>query len=187
MSYYASKTGKIVHTDACRYVHMIPAKKMRVFNIYEQAASAGYVRCKYCCQMRKYWGKDRKELAEFCESNGISYEFNRAEGCVDVKSKQSKWKIIVYGKNHSLFLYHKDVWKNKKPKFINGYHSQKVRENSILGYMQYIAGHDSFREENPLYKPKEQKPADGIANTNRILIYAKVMYRNLALTNVLYK
>ena len=33
-----------------------------------------------------------------------------------------------------------------------GYHSQKVRRNTLMGYMQYIVEHDRYRMENPLYK-----------------------------------
>lgn len=33
MGYYASKTDKIVHTGACRYVHMIPESKKCISSI----------------------------------------------------------------------------------------------------------------------------------------------------------
>lgn len=147
---YGDSGNKIIHTSNCRYAGMIKNKK-NYFSTLEAAREAGYVQCKYCSHIRKYMNSERKELAEFCKSNGLYYEFNRKDGALDVISHTGRWKVIVNGQKHFIWLYHKNQRREKERSLVPGYHSQKIRSSTLMGYMQYIVEHDQYRIENPLY------------------------------------
>ena len=99
-------------------------------------------------------------------------------GVIDVITPRSEWKIIVNGQLHKIFLYHK----NSRPCYhdtsmIPSYHSQATRSNTILGYLQYIMGHDEYRRHHPIAEKKKEKPAPS-KGTKR---YKKAVKRQRAL------
>ena len=175
-------SNKIVHSMSCRYVKLIPEKNRKFFSNLKEASEAGYVQCKYCAHIVKYLRKEEKELEKFCRSNGIYYRFNSEDGSLDVISPSGKWKIIVNGQKHFIWLYHKNNHGTNPGDPVPGYHSQKIRCSSLIGYMNYILKHDWYREENPLYESqrhhnlvkgskrwkKEQRKADRIRKTQSI-------------------
>ena len=153
MSYVCGKSSnKIIHYMDCRYIKMIPTKNRKYFYTMEDASESGYVQCKYCSYIGKYINKEKKMLEHYCIPNGIHYYFNAADGSLDVISHSGKWKIIVNGQRHFIWLYHKNKFGNRPNELIPGYHSQSVRRTSLMGYMKYIVDHDRYRDDNPLYE-----------------------------------
>ncbi len=160
MCYICGKSSnKIVHTMDCRYVKMIPEKNRKLFRTYKNASEAGYIQCKYCAPILKYLDREEQELTRYCRANGLFYSFNRNDGSIDVVSRSGKWKIIINGKKQFIWLYHKNVNGAWPDDFIPGYHSQRTRSSSLMGYMRYIVEHDRYRVENPLYESQRHPNA----------------------------
>ena len=166
MKYYISgQSGrKIFHKVNCRYVNMIPIEKRKVFFSLHEAPKAGYVSCKYCSSVySRLMRLEKKTLESFCRPKGICYFYNDQEGALEVISKSGKWKIVGADGNSEIELYHRNARVTKKKGAILGYHRQKANSKTLLGYMEYIANHDEFRNNNPLSakdaeKVKAKKP-----------------------------
>lgn len=154
MCYICGKSrNKIVHSMDCRYVKMIPKGNQICFKSVGEAIQSGYSRCKYCGPyILTYINREKEQLEQYCKANGIAYFYNSRYGSIDVISKSGKWKIIVNGRQHQIWLYHKNTNKRSSVGMIKGYHSQKVRCDSLMGYMNYIVEHDHYRDKNPLYE-----------------------------------
>ena len=163
MCYICGKSSnKIVHYKSCRYVKMIPDKNKKFFNSAKEAEDAGYVQCKYCSYIQKYLRKENTELEKYCKAKGIYFYFGRKDGSLDIISKSGKWKIIVNGRKNLIWLYHKNSHGfDKNDSFIKGYHSQKVRSSTLMGYMKYIVEHDEYRAANPLYSSQKSNTVKG--------------------------
>lgn len=161
MCYVCGKSNnKIVHTMGCRYVKMMPDKNRKFFHTLKEASEAGYVQCKYCAHIKKYLSREEKQLEGFCRPNGVYYYFNPVDGSIDVISRSGKWKIIVNGQRHFIWLYHKNNHGSNYGDLVPGYHSQRIRSSSLMGYMSYIVEHDKYREENPLYDRQKHHNAE---------------------------
>ncbi len=200
MCYICGKSNnKIVHTIECRYVKMMPKKNKQYFNSWEDASEAGYVQCRRCSRIYKYLNKEEKQMKEYCRSNGVYYYFNPSDGALDIISMSGKCKIIVNGRKHYIWLYHKNNSGVKYGDFVPGYHSQKIRSNTLMGYMNYIVEHDIYRGENPLYKSqkkgntvkgskkwkKEQRHADRMRML-RSIQYVDALLESMASGNLPY-
>lgn len=200
MCYVCGKSrNKIVHAQGCRYVKMMPEVNRRYFNTLKEASEEGYVQCKYCAHIKKYLNREEKELEEYCRPNGVYYFFNPTDGSIDVISHSGKWKIMVNGQKHFIWLYHKNNHGVNNRNLVPGYHSQKIRSSSLMGYMTYIVKHDQFREENPLYErqmhtnttkgskkwKKDQRRAERMRKTQSIR-YVNELLENMSLGNIAY-
>lgn len=144
----ASKTShrKTVHLHHCRYIRNIPSENRIFFQSIQEANEAGYHLCRCCHPISRYYNKERKLITEFCE--GHHYSFMRNDEDLQITSKYDTWKIITNGKEHRLFLYHKNsnpYYTDKKHhSIVPGYHSQAWRSDNVIGYLKYIVEHDSF-------------------------------------------
>ena len=200
MCYVCGKSkNKIVHSMACRYVKMIPDKNRKYFANIREASDAGYVQCKYCTNIKKYLSREEKQIEDYCRQNGIYYYLNSVDGALDIISRTGKWKIIVNGQKHFIWLYHKNNHGFNPGDLVPGFHSQKIRCSSLYGYMKYIVGHDKYRMENPLYNSqkhgntkkgskkwkKENHRAKQIRRTQSIR-YVTDLLDNMALGNIAY-
>ena len=200
MCYVCGKSSnKIVHTQGCRYVKMMPEKNRKYFSNLKDASDAGYVQCKYCSHIKKYLNREEKQLEKYCRPNGVYFYFNSADGSLDVISRSGKWKIIVNGQKHFIWLYHKNNHGSRFGDLVPGYHSQKIRSSSLMGYMSYIVEHDRYREENPLYErqkhtntvkgskkwKKDQRRAYRMRKTQSIR-YVNALLENMACGNIAY-
>ncbi len=164
MSYVCGRSSnRIVHRNDCRYVKMIPVKNRKFFATAEEARAEGYSCCKYCSHIWRYVEKEKDALDAFCSKNGLVYSFNRTDGFLDIDSRQDRWKIIVNGKKHHIFLYHRNTKINLKPErtLVPGFHGQKTISPTVLGYLKYISGHDEYVEELTKAHKKKSKPVKG--------------------------
>ena len=53
--------------------------------------------------------------------------------------------------------YHKNTLGDKKTGPVPGYHLQRVSQNTISGYLEYISDHDLYRNMHPLYPVQSKK------------------------------
>ena len=152
MCYVSGKSKiKIAHTMQCRFSKMIKSEYKVYYQTLEEVSDAGMVRCKYCDRIAQMMRKENEELTKFCKNRGIYPTFSRADGTVDIISHSGQWKIIMNGSKHDIWLYHKNTLNDKNTGLVPGYHSQKARSETIMGYVRYIVDHDEFRSVNPLY------------------------------------
>ncbi len=188
MSYVCGRSSnKIVHRNDCRYVKLIPKKNRKPFSTVEEARREGYSCCKYCSHIWKYVGREKTELDDYCAKNGLSYSFNRTDGFLDIDSRQDRWKVIVNGKRHHIFLYHRNTKISLTPErtLVPGFHSQKAISQTILGYMKYISEHDEYVEELTKAHKKKSKPVKGTKRYWKMVRREKKSVRRKQIRNVL--
>lgn len=156
---------KVVHLSHCRILHRIPKESRRSFNSLEEAQRHGYRLCNCCPPAAQKYRKERKPVNEFCRKAGFVLKLK--DGAIHIISRHDCWRIITCGKSNKLFLYHKNTsrryGKNPHPSIIPGYHSQAVRSDTILRYLEYIDSHDRYRDKHPC---TEQNPGklDEVSN-----------------------
>lgn len=151
MYYYSKKShNKIVHLSHCTYFQHMNHDEIGTFGRMDEATSAGYRICKCCAPIRKYYKEEYYKIKDYASKNGIAFYLSNGEFIV--QTPYSKWKIITNGRKNYIFLYHKNIYsKNIDKSLVPGYHSQAVRRNTIMGYLQYIVDHDNYRLKNPIY------------------------------------
>ena len=79
--------------------------------------------------------RQQEEIDEYCQRAGISCQIDWREGCLNVATFYSQWKIIVNGRDDSIFLFQKNFRKNgiNLNDLVPGFHNQNIRRSSILG------------------------------------------------------
>ena len=167
--YYCSKNSKekIAHTENCQYAKRIQPRNTIMYKNAIEARNAGYRVCKCCAPIKTYVKKQDKEIDQYCQQAGLSCQIDWREGCLKVATSYSQWKIIVNGRDDYIFLYHKNFHRFgiNNDDLVPGYHSQKTRKSDILGYLEYVAAHDSYRISNPIqgkaFQPAESHPRKG--------------------------
>ena len=117
--------------------------------------------------------KERKQLELLCRENGIVYFYTEGSGCLDVISKNGRWKIVEENPHNRIWLYHKNLRGQNPDDFVLGYHDQNVCRHSLMAYFQYIINHDKYREENPMSRPKKKR--DRYYYRNKKLMYRRRM------------
>lgn len=154
MGYICSSNSEnnLFHWHKCRYVKMITPKNKIEIKTAEEARDQGYKYCKCCSTMMRKLQEEKVEAEQYGKRHGIQLFFDRDDGAIDVVSKSGRWKLVYNSKKDHVYLYHKNNSKTPhKDDFINGYHYQSAYSNSLLGYLEYIYEHDSYRMNNPLY------------------------------------
>lgn len=165
MVFYSIKSNeKVFHLPHCKIVRRIRKENKRQFATPEEARAAGYRMCNCCSIAGIRLRKEQEAVNRFCQKNGISCWLD--DGLLHVLTPQSEWRIIVSGKAHKLFLYHKNTYeKNEKiPSIVPGFHSQAIRSTTIVGYLDYIIQHDAFRSQQ---KKKAKDTANSMHNLRK--------------------
>lgn len=148
MVFYSIKSNeKVFHLPHCKIARRIRKQYKKKFATPEEARAAGYRMCNCCSPVGMRLRKEQKSVNQFCKENGVSCRLN--DGQLHIRTSRSKWRIIVGGKENKLFLYHKNTYHKyiELPGIIQGYHSQNTRNKTIVGYLEYIVGHDAFRKQ----------------------------------------
>lgn len=186
MCYICGKSSnKIIHFPTCGYVQQIPKKNRKYFEELKDATDNGYVYCRRCARIALDIRREKKDLSSFCRKNGIVYQFNPSDGALDVLSPSGEWKIVVSGKKHHLWLYHKNESGRKTEGPFPGFHSQKVCRDTICDYMKYIIGHDIYRIDHPLYGVPDKKPKPGTKAWRKLLKREKAARRRRSIRYVI--
>ena len=165
MVFYSTKSNeKVFHLPHCKIARRIRKEYKMQFSTPEEARMAGYRMCNCCSLVGMRLRKEQNAVNQFCQENGVSCWLE--DGQLHVHTPRSKWRIIVNGKAHKLFLYHKNTYhKNEEiPSIVPGYHSQATRSKTIIGYLEYIIQHDNYRRRQ---EKKAKQKADSMRNLRR--------------------
>lgn len=165
MVFYSTKSNeKVFHLPHCKIARRIRKEFKKQFATPEEARMAGYRMCNCCSLVGMRLRKEQNAVNQFCQENGVSCRLE--DGQLHVHTPRSKWRIIVNGKAHKLFLYHKNTYhKNEEiPSIVPGYHSQAIRSKTIVGYLEYIIDHDIYRRRQ---EKKAKQKADSMRNLRR--------------------
>lgn len=151
LTYSTKSHRKIVHLGHCRIIHRISRDYRNSFESLEEAHAHGYRLCNCCAPVAQRYRKERKAVDAFCKANG--YHFKLLDGVIHIISAHDVWRIAAVGRNNKLILCHKNTSerfdKEKYTASIPGFHRQKCQSRTILGYLEIIASHDSYRDERP--------------------------------------
>lgn len=158
MVFYSIKsTEKVFHLPHCKIRQRMNKEYEQHFDTPEEAREHGYRMCNCCSPVGSRLRKEQVAVNQFCQENGVSCR--QEDGQLHIRTPHSKWRIIVNGKAKKLFLYHKNSYEKPEriPSIVPGYHSQAIRCDSIMGYLQYIVEHDTFRvRERKIAKKKKR-------------------------------
>lgn len=152
--YFIGSKSKVVHLSNCAHMRDADRNRVSFFSSLESARKHGYRLCNHCAPINKFLNGHRAQLEAYCQQNGLLYRLE--DGCICVQTPHSAWKIVMNGKTKKcIFLYHKNTYTTGDSGFVPGYHSQTVRRNSVLEYLEYINAHEAFRCKNPVAPMKQ--------------------------------
>lgn len=114
-----------------------------------------YRLCRHCSPIAKLYRKESDVLQGYCQSHAASVFFK--DRFIGISTPISDWRIIPSGKGNEVVLYHKNTLGDKKTGPVPGYHLQRVSQNTISGYLEYISDHDLYRNMHPLYPVQSKK------------------------------
>lgn len=106
-------------------------------------------------RIAKLYRKESDVLQGYCQSHAASVFFK--DRFIGISTPISDWRIIPSGKGNEVVLYHKNTLGDKKTGPVPGYHLQRVSQNTISGYLEYISDHDLYRNMHPLYPVQSKK------------------------------
>lgn len=150
MYYYSKRSrSKIVHQSTCQHIQNVSVEDVGSFENLEDAYAAGYRLCRHCSPIAKLYRKESDVLQGYCQSHAASVFFK--DRFIGISTPISDWRIIPSGKGNEVVLYHKNTLGDKKTGPVPGYHLQRVSQNTISGYLEYISDHDLYRNMHPLY------------------------------------
>lgn len=76
---------------------------------------------------------------------------------IGISTPISDWRIVPSGNGNEVVLYHKNTLSTEKTGPVPGYHLQRVSQDTIFGYLEYISDHDFYRNMHPLYPIHSKK------------------------------
>lgn len=155
--YSINSKERVFHLTDCVVNRRIKRENRRQYDTPEQAREAGLRMCNRCAPMGRKLQKELAEIQNFAKDHKMTYQL--CDNALYITSQFGEWVIIMVGKRKTIFLYHKNLRpvKSSRASVVPGYHSQAVRADSILGYMQYIAAHDAYREAQIQEKRKRRE------------------------------
>ena len=165
MVFYSTKSNEeVFHLPHCKIARRIRKEYKMRFAAPEDARAAGYRMCSCCSIVGMRLRKEQNAVNRFCQENGVSCWLD--DGRLHILTPMSEWRIIVSGKANKLFLYHKNTYEKyeKIPSIIPGFHSQATHSATIVGYLDYIVQHDTFRRRQ---KKKSKQKANDIRNLRK--------------------
>lgn len=156
IKYYSKRSrSKIVHQSTCQHIQNVSVEDVGSFENLEDAYAAGYRLCRHCSPIAKLYRKESDVLQGYCQSHAASVFFK--DRFIGISTPISDWRIIPSGKGNEVVLYHKNTLGDKKTGPVPGYHLQRVSQNTISGYLEYISDHDLYRNMHPLYPVQSKK------------------------------
>lgn len=156
MYYYSKRSrSKIVHQSTCQHIQNVSVEDVGSFENLEDAYAAGYRLCRHCSPIAKLYRKESDVLQGYCQSHAASVFFK--DRFIGISTPISDWRIIPSGKGNEVVLYHKNTLGDKKTGPVPGYHLQRVSQNTISGYLEYISDHDLYRNMHPLFPVQSKK------------------------------
>ena len=187
MYYYIKNGKKIIHEANCFHIQNTDIKNIGWYETLEEATAHGYHLCRHCNPLYSYYKKEYEQITDFSKKNGLRVYLDNA--CISVITIDSKWKILLNGKD-SFILYHKNDFEKAKDQSskIKGYHFQSdALRYSIVEYLDYIVEHDYFRMLHPvrMQKSKMSPPMKGTKRYKSAQRRIKKQERKQAIRNVM--
>ncbi len=189
MFYHCKRSDKkIIHTVNCFHIQRTPIEQIDWFESLAIAYREGYVLCKHCNPVFRYYERQEQEITDFCARNGLSV---RLWGqCIEVTTPRSLWKIVINSEQR-LTLYHENTYTSKEDPAcrFRGFHLQgDVSKDCVTDYLDYIVEHDYFRMLNPVRPPKKlpTPPKKGTKRYKSEQVKQKKRERSRAIKNVLH-
>lgn len=161
---YGSRISKkkVYHYGDCRYSSKLMKGANRIsFATVEEAVSRGYSQCTCCSRIPSEFRKNRKEIIELCETNGLQFFFSGEEMIV-ISRDDTAWKICMIGdgSKKKCLLHESKRYVSYDRKLTayedRKYHEQDVPNTSISGYLTYIYRHDLSEECREKQEKKKQ-------------------------------
>lgn len=149
------KTLDELNQSTCQHIQNVSVEDVGSFENLEDAYAAGYRLCRHCSPIAKLYRKESDVLQGYCQSHAASVFFK--DRFIGISTPISDWRIIPSGKGNEVVLYHKNTLGDKKTGPVPGYHLQRVSQNTISGYLEYISDHDLYRNMHPLYPVQSKK------------------------------
>ena len=157
-----SKTShrKIAHFPGCRRLSRVSGENIRAFNSFNEATGSGYNLCNCCTPVLQQYKEQKKEIDAFCWENGLKLKLQ--DGILHIISRHDFWRVIPDDVYNAFILLHKSTHVRKTrsdglaafPEF----HRQYIEETTLLGIMEYINRHDTFRDEHPCTENLKKGP-----------------------------
>ena len=150
--YYSSKNSrkKVIHSVTCHYIQNVEINNIRSFETLAEAYQSGYRPCRLCSPIAKQYRIECSEIADYCRHEAL-YTFLH-DKYIGICTPDSKWKIMTIDGYDCFVLYHKNTLDfGDKNAEVPGYHLQKIKKASILGYLKYIVSHEDYRKQHPLH------------------------------------
>ena len=146
-----SSNKHIYHFPDCRYIKNVGLEKRLEFQTTIAAKLAGYAPCSMCSRTRRAYYKNRNAIDSFCEKHNFKRFFCRGELYI-ISNEDTAWRICdrgQQGQRKSLFHESKErisYDRSSTPYQEREYHSQDVKDSSILALLLYISQHDQFEQ-----------------------------------------
>lgn len=155
--YYYSKNSrrKTIHSAACAHIQNVCVDDIGSFETLEEAYAAGYRLCRHCSPIAALYRKESDTLQDYCQSHAASIFFK--DKFIGISTPISDWRIVPSGNGNEVVLYHKNTLSTEKTGPVPGYHLQRVSQDTIFGYLEYISDHDFYRNMHPLYPIHSKK------------------------------
>ena len=182
---------KVFHQTVCGCASRIKECNKIYFDSPEAARAAGYTECSCCSRMGRHYRKEKRVVDQYCEKHSIQH-FYRDNVLYFISNEDTAWKIVQGGKSPTaFFLYHESIKGHKyirrnTPYIYRNYHSQKVRRDTILGYLEYIVDHDAYIGSKDRAEIKRANPAYGSHSAKKKAKHEKNKQRRKSIARTLY-
>ena len=133
----------------------------RLYINKETAVRSGYTLHPECNIITKSLEKEAAKINEIAKKNGL--RITETFDSLHIKSPLGEWKIIVAGREHHFYLYHKNGPKaaDLPGAKVPGYHWHNKRFDQLSGYIAEIARHDNWRMSAVLGDPNGEFDGEG--------------------------
>ena len=152
MFYYStSSKEKVVHFKCCHHVKNIKRENLGKIDSIYYVRRSEYRICSSCSPIIQHLKKECSTIDEYCTENKLSYFLDN--GNLHIKTKYSNWQILVSDNIKRLELHHANTFEpeQENENSVPGYHKQKCKSSTILGYMKYIIRHEKYKILSPSY------------------------------------
>lgn len=185
MFYYSIKSRKnIVHFENCHHIKNIKIENLKTFDNIFDVRKSDYIVCSCCSPLVAQLKKEQSNLENYSLKNGLLFFMNK--GILNIRTSDSKWKVLVSDNKNILELHHENKYELEHDDSVIGYHKQYCTSDSLLGYLIYINEHEYYRMLNPLKsRKKKQPPRKGTKRWNSQQRRLKKKERKQKICNVL--
>ena len=116
--------------------------------------------------LKQQYEENREKITQYCGKHNM--KIVELEDAFHIFTSASSWKLTENA------FFHKNTTRD--------YHVQNAQYDSLFDYLEYIADHDLFRKENPIYKKKNSNQCPHVFKA--ATKYRKQSWRKSELHNI---